>query len=264
MSSTKRANSPATSAVPVSTYNVVRWSGSTERSRSTNATSCTYSSLRPRRCSTVTDASGGSTSSSASFTSDSTSRVSHWPMRRRPTIPAASTAKRWPSTMRPPAHGSTPSLDHARSANDSPGMTDNRISPRRAASWSRVTVRSATAGLPGYRVRNGASLVHRRHQRRDDRRVDLLEVGCLLVAGVEALEIEAVAGELGDGRVTGRAHEAPVGPHDRSPCRGEHEVGAGGSEADDHDLAGGHPAGCGVVGVVGSSGSGSRCRPVVR
>ena len=119
-------------------------------------------------------------------------------------------------------------------------------------------MRSATAGLPGHRVRDRAALPDRRDQGRDDRGVDLLEIGRLLVPGVEALEVEPVARQLDDRRVPGRAHEAPVRPHDRGARRGQHEIGAGGSEADDHDLARGHPAGWvdGVVGVVGAVGVG--------
>ena len=49
---------------------------------------------------------------------------------------------------RAPSIGSTPSRDHARSANEMPGTIS--IGRRRGARLrSRVTVRSATAGFPG-------------------------------------------------------------------------------------------------------------------
>ena len=142
-SSAKRATSPATGADITGTYTDVRWSGSTSRSRSSQATVRTDSSGRPNRDKTTTSG----PSSTDSLMSDSTAFESHCATRSGPRSPAASTPNRCPSTSRAPAAtGSTPRRAQARSAND---MPDTSSTVTRGSASSSSTVRSATNGDPG-------------------------------------------------------------------------------------------------------------------
>ena len=190
MSASRRASSPATETSPVSTNTDVRWSGSTrlielgERDRARAARRAS-----PRPCSTITSCSGGSTSSSASLTSESTNRVSHCASSIAPAKPAESTANVRASTTRAPVIGSMPSRFHARSANERPGT----ISMSMPAPRSSTTVRSATDGLPGHRVRDLAVLLRGGDDPRRDRGVHRVEIVAGVVEQVERLEHEALA-----------------------------------------------------------------------
>ena len=84
-----------------------------------------------------------------------------------------------------------------------------------------------------------------------DARVDVVEIGSRVVDVVEAAELEAGGGEVGDRGMTRRAHE-PVGIGSRARRgSGEEVVGPRGPEADDHDAAAhGYGTGSGVVSDV--------------
>ncbi len=87
------------------------------------------------------------TSPIASLISDSTSTSSHWPTSSGPRSPAASAAKRWPSTRRTPrSTGSMPRRTHARSTKDRAGTNSTAT---RSSATSSSTVCSATTGEPG-------------------------------------------------------------------------------------------------------------------
>ena len=165
--------------------------------------------------------------------SDSTNAESHWATSSGPRSPAASTAKRWPSTRRTPAaSGSTPRRAHARSRNDSDGTTstlDARVGAQQlhgALGHERRT---------GHGVDDLAVLGGRGDQSFDDRGVDVVE-------------------RVGDRRT--RRRTIPP-PRRRSPpdgggcagtvarsrhwrsrgCRRREQVGTGRTEPDDDDPA---------------------------
>ena len=100
----------------------------------------------PSRWSTVTGVSGSRCSSSASFTSESTSALSHC---ATSIGPASSTvvdraARRRRAPRR--AIGSTPTRAHASSANDNPGTTSNAMPARRVQQRDRALGDRRAAG----------------------------------------------------------------------------------------------------------------------
>ena len=100
-----------------------------------------------------------------------------------------------------------------------------------------------------------------------DRLVDLGQGGGGVVDGVEALELDALGGEVGHGRVAGGAHEPACCRHgqERRPPGGQEEICPAGTEPDDDNPARAgagagrlprlaHPTRCvGLPGVPGSS-----------
>ena len=124
------------------------------RSSSNQGTVTTCSSVPPSCCSTVRWGASASLipadsnmSPTASFTDSSTSGRSHWATSNAPEVPAASTSKQCPSTMRAPtATGSMPRRTHARSTNDRAGTSSTDTD---GSASSSSTVCSATTGDPG-------------------------------------------------------------------------------------------------------------------
>ena len=101
---------------------------------------------------------GSMPASRASFTSESTWALSHWATSSGPRSPAASTAKRWPSTTRTPtATGSTPRRTQARSRNDSAGSTSTS---------TRCVGEEQLDGVLGHERRAGHGVEHARRARR--------------------------------------------------------------------------------------------------
>ena len=118
-SSAKRASSAATGAASSGIHSEVRWSGSTTRSRSSQATSRTASSGRPRRWS------DGDRRSVLHRQLDVGQHVAAVALadQQRAALPGRLDREAWPSTSRAPAAtGSTPSRAQARSRNDSRGQ----------------------------------------------------------------------------------------------------------------------------------------------
>ena len=154
--------------------------------------------------------------------------VSQWDTSSGPRSPAASTAKRAPSTTRTPsASGSTPRRTQARSRNESPGTTSTSTRP------SAAEQRHAALGhrrRPGHGVERPPVLGGRGHQLLDDGGVDVLLAVGGVVLGVERRRVRHGRGR----RVAGGAQEAHRHVGDGGEGGGGQQVGAAGAEADDH------------------------------
>ena len=168
-------------------------------------------------------------SSRASLMSDSTWRVSHWATSSGPRSPAASTANRWPSTMRTPdATGSTPSA-RPRQVEERQRRQDPHIDPVVGAEQLDRALGDQRG--PGHGVQHVAVLGRGLDQRIDDAGVDLLDSGGRLVRASN----EAAPGSTSRGRrVPGGATKRTAGGVDGAPRAARSAAGAARAEPD-HD-----------------------------
>ena len=162
--------------------------------------------------------------------SDSTWGWSHWPTSSGPRSPAASVAKRRPSTSRAPrATGSTASRAHARSRNDRAGSTSTST---RSSATQQLDGALGDDRRAGHRVEHLAVLGGGGHQRLDDGGVDLVEGVARRRRGRRRLAASGTATAAGWRLV--RRKRCGDGVDAREGAGGE-QVGPGRPEADDDD-----------------------------
>ena len=235
-SSWNRTSSAPTGVASSGIQSDVRWSGSTRGRGRPTPPSAPARRADPRRWSTVTVGPAPGSTSTASLMSESTRAAGRTGRRAAgPARPAASTAKRCPSTSRTPAaSGSMPRACQARSRKESAGSTTTSTSPAAARARSSDTVRSATRGEPGHGVQHlavGRGLGHEQRRRCARRRRRTAR------RRRRRRRSERASPSSDAGRVATGAQEADRGPLDGGEGAGGDEVGSGRAEADD-----GHPA----------------------